>query len=202
MNKTTSFVLSALFVGAITGASGHAFADKGGEGNNTGCNGVGNANSPCAGNPGTPGATGPQGPKGDTGAPGRDGSNGTNGAPGAAGAQGKTGVPGRDAVLPWDIVMQGQLNAATQKLSQRIDDVDRNASAGTATAIGIASIPQAVDRDSKVVGAGAGYYRGESGLAVGMSWRSKDGDWISKAAVTVDTRGAAGVGAGVAYQWK
>lgn len=42
-----------VFVVSLMMLSGMAFADNGGEGNNTGCNGQGNANSPCQ--PGTPG---------------------------------------------------------------------------------------------------------------------------------------------------
>lgn len=34
---------------ALLVATGSAFATKGGEGNNTGCNGQGNPNSPCQG---------------------------------------------------------------------------------------------------------------------------------------------------------
>ena len=221
LNKKT------LIAVAFLAAFGAAHASKGGEGNNTGCNGQGNANSPCAGTPGPTGPQGPkgdtgaQGPKGDTGAPGANGRDGTNGRdgkdgvatagkdgaegkPGASitGATGATGAAGRDATLPADIVTQSQLSSATQQLSERIEANDKRASAGTAAAIGIASIPQAVDVDSAVVGAGAGYYRGESGLAVGMSWRNKAGDWISKAAVTVDSRGSAGLGVGAAFSWR
>lgn len=55
-----------IFVVAAAVLSASAWATQGGEGSNTGCNGVGNANSPCAGNGGAGGAGG-QGGAGGTG---------------------------------------------------------------------------------------------------------------------------------------
>ena len=48
MKKTKSILILA----ALLALSAPAWAGQGGEGNNTGCNGVGNANSPCAGSGG------------------------------------------------------------------------------------------------------------------------------------------------------
>ena len=48
-----------LLSAVIASACLSAYAAKGGEGNNTNCNGQGNPNSPCTGNPPTPGDTVP-----------------------------------------------------------------------------------------------------------------------------------------------
>lgn len=207
MNKNLSFVLSALLVGAISGASGLAFAAKGGESGNVNCNGQGNANSPCAGT--TPPETTPPvvtpvpGPQGQPGAPGRDGKDGET-VVGPAGAEGKPGVPGATTYppLPSDIVTQGQINSATQSLREQIQSTDKRASAGTAAAIGFASIPQTVEPGSSGIGAGAGCYRSECGLAIGISHRTQGGDWHIKGAVTVDSRGGAGLGVGALRTWR
>jgi autotransporter adhesin len=214
-------IIYAIAAVLLLATSAHATpGNGGGEGNNTGCNGQGNANSPCGGTttppqnpppvlvPGPKGEKGDKGDsvKGDKGDPGDSvaGEPGAEGKPGASivGPTGATGAAGKDATLPADIVTQGQLNSATQQLGERIEANDKRASAGIASVLGVASIPQTVDPDSVSIGAGAGYYRGETGVALGASWRNKAGDWIGKAAVTVDSRGSAGVGVGAAFSWK
>lgn len=217
MNRTTTFFLSAFISLTLTAASAAAFAAKGGEGNNTGCNGVGNANSPCAGSGGTTPPTttppettppvvtpvpGPQGPKGDAG----ESIQGPRGEPGKngesiVGATGATGAAGRDAVLPADIVTQGQLNSATQSLREQIDRNSKQASAGTAGALAAASIPQSPEAGKAVIGAGAGAYRSAAAMALGVSYRSTDGKTTSKLFGTVDSQGGAGFGIGAAIQF-
>jgi len=226
--RSVSLLVAALLIAAA------AHATPGGEGGNTGCNGQGNPNSPCAGTPATPpilipGPQGPQGVPGTPGTPGKDGINGTNGTNGTNGRDGATGatgasIAGRDGVdgkdgkdAPAPVVRDGkdgekgekgesanefataaQLNA----LRNETASIGRNSYAGTAGAIAIGSIPQAPEPGTKIIGAGAGYFRNEGALAVGMSWRSDSGKVISKASASVDTRGALGLGVGVAYVWK
>jgi len=69
-----------------------AFSANGGEGDNTGCNGVGNVNSPCQGNKGD------KGDKGDQGNPGNNGQDGQNGEPGSNGEKGQDGKEGSQGV--------------------------------------------------------------------------------------------------------
>lgn len=152
------------------------------------------------GKDGAAGAAGSNGKDGATGAAGSDGKDGAQGTAGATGATGATGAAGKDA--PQDAVTAPQLASAVSTLNARIDTVERNAYAGTAGAIAAASIPQAPEPGTKIIGAGVGAYRGQAALAVGMSWRSDSGKWISKASLSADTRGGLGVGAGVAYVWK
>lgn len=142
---------------------------------------------------------GPQGPKGDTGAPGKDGATTTvikevPGLPGRDGEQGPAGRNGRDGK---DADMAA-VNAQAYALHLENEANARNASAGTASAIAAASIPQAPEPGTKIIGAGAGVFRNQGALAVGISWRSESGKWITKASASVDTRGAVGFGVGVA----
>jgi len=215
---------------ALASAALTVSATPGGEGGNTGCNGQGNPNSPCSGGGGTtppiliPGPPGPKGDKGDrgergetgaTGAAGTNGTNGTNGVNGTNGRDGRDGVDGKDAApvagrdgkdgakgekgeAANEFATVVQMNALKDEIAANA----RNAYAGTAGAIAIGSIPQAPEPGTKIIGAGAGYFRNEGALAVGMSWRSESGKWITKASVSADTRGALGVGVGAAYVWK
>jgi len=139
---------------------------------------------------------GPQGPKGDAGAPGKDGQSTTvikevPGLPGRDGERGPAGRDGKDADM-------AAVNAQAYALHLENEANARNAYAGTAGAIAAASIPQAPEPGTKVIGAGAGYFRNQGALAVGISWRSESGRWITKASASMDTRGSVGVGVGVA----
>jgi hypothetical protein len=139
---------------------------------------------------------GPQGPKGDAGAPGKDGQSTTvikevPGLPGRDGERGPAGRDGKDADM-------AAVNAQAYALHLENEANARNAYAGTASAIAAASIPQAPEPGTKIVGAGVGYFRNQGALAVGISWRSESGRWITKASASVDTRGSVGVGVGVA----
>ena len=146
---------------------------------------------------------GPQGPKGDAGAPGKDGTTTTvikevPGLPGRDGEQGPAGRNGRDGK---DADMAA-VNAQAYALHLENEANAKNASAGTASAIAVASIPQAIEPGSKSVGAGVGYFKGQSAVSVGVSTRSESGRWITKFSAGADTRGALSLGAGVAYTWK
>ena len=166
-------------------------------GGNGGC-GVGQQTNGCGAQVPPPPVivAGPQGPKGDTGAPGKDAQPSTvikevPGLPGRDGERGPAGRDGKDADM-------AAVNAQAYALHLENESNARNAYAGTASAIAAASIPQAPEPGTKVIGAGAGYFRNQGALAVGISWRSESGRWITKASASVDTRGAVGVGVGVA----
>jgi autotransporter adhesin len=155
------------------------------------------------------GDTGATGATGAAGANGRDGTNGTNGVDGkdgrdgvdgssVAGRDGKDGAKGEKGDSANEFATVVQMNALRDE--QRA--LGRNAYAGTASAIAAGSIPQAPEPGTKIIGAGAGYFRNEGAVAVGLSYRSESGRWITKASASVDTRGALGVGVGAAYVWK
>lgn len=89
--KYTSFVRAALLCSALSLVPVYGYATSGGEGNNTGCNGRGNPNSPCEGTPGAGGQGGTGGQGGSGGAGGRGG----NAAAGAVAVGVGVGVGGQ-----------------------------------------------------------------------------------------------------------
>ena len=86
--KKTLLAFALLAAVGLANATNHG----GGEYNNTGCNGVGNKNSPCKGDKGD---TGPQGPKGDKGDKGDKGNTGPQGPKGDAGNSTATATQGQ-----------------------------------------------------------------------------------------------------------
>ncbi len=77
----------------------------------------------------------------------------------------------------------------------------RDANAGIAGAIAIASMPQAYIPGKSMMSAGVGTYRGEGSLSIGVSKLSENARWVYKLGGSVDTRGKVGVGAGAGFHW-
>ncbi|SUA55664.1 YadA family autotransporter adhesin [Oligella urethralis] len=117
----------------------------------------------------------------------------TNVAPGVAGT---------------DAVNVEQLSAANHKLQQQIDanrdDIQRNnnrANAGIAAAMAAAGLPQAYLPGKSMVAIAGGVWRGESGMAIGVSTVSANGKWVLKGSANTSARGGAGGTIGAGYQW-
>lgn len=117
----------------------------------------------------------------------------TNVAPGSAGT---------------DAVNVNQLNGVTGGISnyvnnavRRIDDVERNADAGTAGAMAMAGMPQAFTPGKNMLAAGAATYQGQTSLAIGLSRLSDNGKWVMKFNGAANSRGKLGLAVGAGYQW-
>jgi autotransporter adhesin len=95
----------------------------------------------------------------------------------------------------------GEMGQRFNDIDRRIGHVDNRASAGIAAGIAIASLGQAYQSNLSTFGVGVGGYRGEGGLAVGLSSISETGRYIFKAAISTNTRGYAGVGGSVNVAW-
>ncbi|XGA80588.1 YadA-like family protein [Halomonas sp. CH40] len=123
-----------------------------------------------------------------------------------AGGQVITNVaPGVEA---GDAVNVGQMNELGQRFQNeinnvngRIDGVEKNANAGSASAIAASSVPQAWRSGESMVSVGAGTYGGESAVAVGVSRLSDNGRWIIQGKVTGDSQGNFGAGVGAGWHW-
>jgi autotransporter adhesin len=107
-----------------------------------------------------------------------------------------------------DAVNVNQLNGAMANvnqqlngLNQRINVVAKDASAGTAGAMAMASMPQASIPGKSMVSAGVAAYDGQAAIAIGVSKLSDTGRWIAKFSGTANSRGKVGVGAGVGFHW-
>src|SRR6185437_16108748 len=115
-----------------------------------------------------------------------------------------------------DAANVGQLNDAIAEaknwskdyVDQRFQSVDRDlnsignrANAGIASAMAMASLPQAYQPNQSSAGVALGSFHGETSVAVGMSTISESGRYVFKLNATTNSRGDAGVGAGAAMVW-
>ncbi|WP_167470016.1 YadA-like family protein [Vreelandella andesensis] len=107
-----------------------------------------------------------------------------------------------------DAANVGQLNELGRRFENeiinvygRIDDVERNANAGSASAIAASTVPQAWMPGKSMVGVGAGTYGGESAISVGVSRLSDNGRWIIQGKVTGDSQSNFGAGIGAGWHW-
>ncbi len=78
---------------------------------------------------------------------------------------------------------------------------DNRASAGIASAMATAALPQPSEAGRSMASVAAGSYNGESGVAVGISGVSEGGRWIYKFSGSTNSRGEAGVAVGAGIQW-
>ncbi len=81
---------------------------------------------------------------------------------------------------------------------KRQDDV---LSAGIAGAMAMASLPQSYSPGASMVALGGAGYRGQSAVALGVSYLSGNGRWVTKAQLNTNSRNDMGVGIGVGYQF-
>lgn len=77
---------------------------------------------------------------------------------------------------------------------------DNRASAGIASAMATAALPQPSEAGRSMASVAAGSYNGESGVAVGISGVSEGGRWIYKFSGSTNSRGEAGVAVGAGIQ--
>lgn len=80
-------------------------------------------------------------------------------------------------------------------------NTDNRASAGIASAMATAALPQPSEAGRSMASVAAGSYNGESGVAVGISGVSEGGRWIYKFSGSTNSRGEAGVAVGAGIQW-
>ena len=112
------------------------------------------------------------------------------------------GVDGSDAVNVDQLVnvgnhLQNQINDNRHQIRR-----DRNrANAGIAAAMATAGLPQAYLPGKSMVAVAGGVWRGETGVAIGVSTVSENGKWILKGSANTSGRGGAGGTIGAGYQW-
>ncbi|WP_080403316.1 YadA-like family protein [Burkholderia ubonensis] len=106
-----------------------------------------------------------------------------------------------DGTAPTDAVNVRQMNSALGSLRSDVEDYRRDSNAGTASAVAIANLPQAVLPGESMVSVAGGTYAGQSAVAFGLSTATRNGKWVAKASGSTNTRGTVAVGAGVGYRW-
>lgn len=92
------------------------------------------------------------------------------------------------------------LNNHFSSLKNEVEDNRKDANAGIASAIAIASQPQVKTGDLMMVSAGAGTFNGESAVSVGTSFNAGI-HTVIKAGVSADTQSDFGAGVGVGYSF-
>ncbi|WP_415818205.1 YadA family autotransporter adhesin [Bordetella tumbae] len=109
---------------------------------------------------------------------------------------------------PTDAVNLGQLESATNGLQNQISQVrgdvsrlNNKLSAGIASAMATAGLPQAYLPGKSMMSIAGGTYNGESGYAIGVSTVSDNGSWVMKFSGNSNSRGDYGGAVGVGYQW-
>jgi len=115
-----------------------------------------------------------------------------------------------------DAVNVGQLNEAIESaknwskdyVDQRFQTVDRDlnrignrANAGIASAMAMASLPQAYQPNQSSAAVAVGTFHGESGVAVGVSTITESGRYVFKLNATTNSRGDTGAGVGAGVVW-
>lgn len=180
--------------------------------------------------PGGPsGPQGPQGPQGPIGGNGRDGVAGADcntavcydDASKSSVTLNKGGAATRvtnvaAGVNSTDAVNVSQLEAGVTRAvttsnaytDQRVSElrgdmwqIDRNARGGIAASMAIAGLPQAYAPGRRMAAIAGSGYRGEAGLAVGISGVTDDGKWVYKLAGSSNTTGDFGLAVGAGIQW-
>jgi autotransporter adhesin len=84
---------------------------------------------------------------------------------------------------------------------RRLDDVRKRADSGTAAALAAANIPQAFAPGKSMIGAGVGYWRGESALSIGASHLMGNGRVTLRGSATFAGSGGSGGGVGVGFSF-
>ena len=95
----------------------------------------------------------------------------------------------------------GNIYQSLNYLDRRIDNVARDANAGSASAMAMASMPQAWEPNKTITSIGLATYQGESAYSVGISKMSDNGRTVINFGATGNTRNRFGIGVGMGYQW-
>ena len=113
------------------------------------------------------------------------------------------GTQGTDAVNVNQLTQASSntLRQANDYTNQKFEDARRDAYGGTAAALAVAGLPQAVLPGRGMVAVGGGTYGGQSAVAIGVSQLSENGIWAYKVTGTTSTRGQFGVSLGAGMHW-
>ena len=102
---------------------------------------------------------------------------------------------------PTDAVNVNQLQGLGNYLNDRINTLDKKASAGTAAAMATGGLLQATIPGKGMASMSGGYYDGQSAVALGISKMSDNGKWVVKAGASIDSQDNVGVSAAVGFHF-
>ena len=104
----------------------------------------------------------------------------------------------RDRIENLNTLVRG-VNSDQAKIRQEVHEARREARAGVAGALAIASLMQPYEAGQSAISVGAGTFRGEGAVALGASHITSSGKWGFKGGVFADTRKHWGAGVAAAY---
>ncbi|KRG76797.1 hypothetical protein ABB30_08760 [Stenotrophomonas ginsengisoli] len=105
---------------------------------------------------------------------------------------------GLDQVKDWS---RNYTDDRFNSVSRDMRDIDNRASAGIASAMAMAGLPQPYEAGRSMASFAASSFNGEGSIAVGISGVSEGGRWIYKLSGSANTRGDGGVTVGAGIQW-
>jgi autotransporter adhesin len=113
------------------------------------------------------------------------------------------GVQGTDAVNVNQLQQSasGAVGEARSYTDDQIRSARRDSYGGTASALAMAGLPQAVLPGHGMVAMAGGTYGGQSALAIGVSQLSETGKWVYKLQGSTDSRGQFGASLGAGMHW-
>ncbi len=88
-----------------------------------------------------------------------------------------------------------------QTVNSDLNRIGNRANAGVASAMAMASLPQAYQPNQSSAGVALGGFHGETGIAIGMSTITESGRYVFKLNATTNSRGDAGAGVGAGVVW-
>ncbi|PXV60326.1 Autotransporter adhesin [Dyella jiangningensis] len=88
-----------------------------------------------------------------------------------------------------------------QTVDQQLNRIGNRANAGIASAMALASLPQAYQPNQSSAAVALGAFHGETGVAVGVSAITESGRYVFKLNATTNSRGDAGAGVGAGMVW-
>ncbi|MFM0109262.1 YadA family autotransporter adhesin, partial [Paraburkholderia rhynchosiae] len=97
--------------------------------------------------------------------------------------------------------MDGAVSQAMRHTDDQIRTVRRDGYGGTASALAMAGLPQAILPGRGMIAMAGGTYGGQSALAIGVSQLSDTGKWAYKLQGTTDSRGQFGASLGAGVHW-
>lgn len=83
----------------------------------------------------------------------------------------------------------------------QLNTIGNRTNGGVASAMAMASLPQAYQPNQSSAAVALGNFHGETGIAIGVSTITESGRYVFKVNATTNTRGDAGVGVGAAMVW-
>lgn len=112
------------------------------------------------------------------------------------------GQPGHERRIT-DVARGTQPTDAVNKaqMDEAVAQVDRNASAGTAAAMAVAGLPQPTLPGKSLMTFASATYRGQYGVALGISHVTPNNRWVLKFAANASSRGYVGMVAAGGFQW-